>query len=200
VNVYAPAWWMNDQGRYDAMFGLVCNGDALAKKFSSACRNLCELPLEHDRDADWKVKGLESLNSSYRAVGIRGQLSGHGFETVMFDDLLKNASEALSDAVREGVWEGVISAAINRLTPDGIVVALQARLLEQDVIGKLTGLEHLKFMRLRLPATNDSGTEAWYRDGYSGEEVVFPPYEALWPERYPRPKLDEIKATVSQHW
>lgn len=171
VNVYGPAWWFEDH--FDAMFGLVCNSDALAKKFSTACRNLVTHELEIDRDAQWKIKGLESLNFSYMAAGIRGQLTGHGFDTVIFDDLLKSGAEAKSEVVREGVWDGVVSAAINRLTPDGIIIALQARLHQQDTIGKLLELEHLKFLHLHLPATNDSGTEAWFRDGYSGNEVTF---------------------------
>jgi phage terminase large subunit-like protein len=200
TNCYAPSFWIQDQGQVGAMFGLVANSDDLGRKFSSACRNLVELPLEHDRGADWKVKGLESLNSSYRAVGIRGQLSGHGFDCVMFDDVLKSASEAMSERVRENVWQDVASAAINRLSPDGIVIGLQARLHEDDVIGKLLKLDHMKFMHLHLPAMNDSGTEAFFRDGYTGEEVVFPSYEALWPTRYSRAKLNEIRQTVSEQW
>jgi phage terminase large subunit-like protein len=198
ADVYGPAWRLDSH--YDSTFGLVTNSDALAKKFSSACRNLCELPLEIDRDAQWKVKDLKSLNYTYLGAGIRGQLTGHGFDTVMFDDLLKSGQEAKSDTVREGVWENVVSAAINRLTPDGIVVALQARLHQHDTIGKLLSLDHLRFLHLHLPATNDSGTEAWFRDGYSGDETKFPPYAALWATRYSREKLDEIRATVTPYF
>jgi phage terminase large subunit-like protein len=61
-------------------------------------------------------------------------------------------------------------------------------------------LDHLKFLHLHLPATNDDGLSAWYEDGYSGQRTVFPAYSALWPERYSREKLDEIKATVSSYW
>jgi len=198
ANVYAPAWRLGTH--FDSMFGLVTNSDNLAKKFSTACRNLCRLELEVDRDAQWKVKGLDSLNYTYLAAGIRGQLTGHGFDTLTADDLLKSGLEAKSDTVRDSVWENVVSAAINRLTPDGIIVALQARLHQQDTIGKLLELDHLKFLHLHLPATNDSGQEAWFRDGYSGDEVMFPPYTALWPTRYSRQKLDEIRATVSTYF
>lgn len=198
ANVYAPSWRL--EARYDATFGLITNSDALAKKFSTAARNLCALPLEVDRDAQWKIKGLESLNFSYMAAGIRGNITGHGFDTVIFDDLLKSGAEAKSDLVREGTWDNVCSAAINRLTPDGIIVGLQARLHQEDVIGKLVSLDHLDFLHLHLPATNDSGTEAWFRDGYSGEQIVFPAYAALWPTRYSRAKLDEIRSTVSSYY
>jgi predicted phage terminase large subunit-like protein len=198
ANVYGPSWRL--ESKFNSMFGLVTNSDNLAKKFSSACRNLCGLPLEVERDAQWKVRGLDSLNYSYMGAGIRGNITGHGFDTVIFDDLLKSGLEAKSDTVRETVWENVASAAINRLTPDGIVVALQARLHQQDTIGKLLELDHLKFLHLHLPATNDSGTEAWFRDGYSGEEIAFPAYAALWPQRYSRAKLDEIRSTVSSYY
>jgi predicted phage terminase large subunit-like protein len=198
ANAYAPAWRLEEQ--FDSMFGLITNSDNLAKKFSVACRNLVTVPLEVDRDAQWKVRGLESLNFSYMGAGIRGNITGHGFDTVIFDDLLKSGQEAKSDTVRESTWENVVSAAINRLTPDGIIVALQARLHQQDTIGKLLELDHLNFLHLHLPATNDSGTEAWFRDGYSGETITFPAYAALWPTRYSRAKLDEIKETVSSYY
>lgn len=198
VNVYGPGYWL--ESHPFSMWGLVTNSDSLAKKFSMACRGLVAHPLEVDRDAQWKVQGLDSLNFTYLAAGIRGQLTGHGFDTVIFDDLLKSGLEAKSDTVRETVWENVASAAMNRLTPDGIVIALQARLHSQDTIGKLLELDHLKFLHLRLPATNDSGGQAWFRDGYSGEEVQFPAYSALWPARYSREKLDEIRATVTPYY
>jgi predicted phage terminase large subunit-like protein len=198
TNHYAPAWRLND--RYDEAFMLVTNSDNLAKKFSTACRNLCSHPLEIDRDAQWKIQGVESLNYSYLAAGIHGQLTGHGASALIFDDLLKSGQEAKSDVVREGVWENVASAAINRLTPDGIVIALQARLHQQDAIGKLLELSHLKFLHLHLPAMNDDGRSAWFRDGYSGEETVFDSYAALWPERYSREWLDNIRNTVSPYY
>lgn len=196
-NCYFPAWRF--ETHYDSMFGLITNSDSLGKKFSSACRNLVSLPLEVDRDSQWKIKGLESLNFSYMAAGIRGQITGHGFDTLLLDDLLKSGAEAKSDVVRDSVWDNMASAAINRLTPDGIIVAMQARLHQEDTIGKLLGLEHLKFLHLHLPAINE-GNGAWFRNGYTGEEVWFPPYAALWPTRYSREKLDSIKATVSQFW
>jgi hypothetical protein len=36
-----------------------------------------------------------------------------------------------------------VSAALNRLTPDGIVIALQARFHQDDVIGKLLATEEV---------------------------------------------------------
>jgi predicted phage terminase large subunit-like protein len=58
----------------------------------------------------------------------------------------------------------------------------------------------MKFLRLHLPATNDSGTEAWFADGYSGETRTFGTYSALWPQRYPRPKLDAIFGVIHPYY
>lgn len=198
-NIYGPAWALGE-GRTNESFMLICNSDTLARKFSTACRGLVELSLSEDKGHAWKVSASESFDSSYHASGLRGQLSGRGATVELMDDILKNAQEAQSQTVRDSMWENVASAAINRLSPDGVVIALQARLHEQDVIGRLLSLDHMRFIRARFPATNDSGTESFFEDPYAGEKVVFPAYEALWPERYPREKLDEIKATVSQRW
>jgi hypothetical protein len=198
-NVYGPASRL--ETHHDAKFGLICNADTLSKKFSTACRALVGQPLAVERDSQWKLASAsDSLDFSYFGSSIRGQITGFGFDTVIFDDLLKSGLEAKSDTVRETVWENVASAAINRLTPDGIVIALQARLHQQDIIGKLVALDAFKCLHLHLPATNDSGSEAWFHDGYSGDRVAFPRYSALWPTRYSRAKLDEIRATVTPYY
>jgi predicted phage terminase large subunit-like protein len=196
VNVYGPAWRLGEV--YDENFMLVTNSDNLAKKFSTATRALIPAELEADRDAQWKIKGVESLNYSYQASGVRGQMTGHGASVLIFDDLLKSGAEAKSDTVRETVWENIVSAAVNRLSPDGIVVAMQARLHLSDPVGKLAELEHLKFLRLHLPATNPGGL-AWFDDGYSGDRTEFPPYTSL-SQRYPAEKLADIQATVTPYY
>lgn len=149
LNLYAPAWWFLDHPT--SHFGLVCNSDSLARKFSTACRTLILSPqyqelapykLAEDRGNQWKIDTAEqTLDFSYLAAGIAGQLTGFGFDVLILDDLLKSGKEAKSDTIREGVWDNVASAAINRLSPNGIVIACQARLHTMDTIGKLLATE-----------------------------------------------------------
>ena len=195
-NVYAPAWWLETHVEHS--FGLVCSEDGLAGKFVSATRKLLPHAVEIDRTNEFKIRGTRSLDLTYTGRGIHSNLSGRGFHALVIDDALKSGADAMSDVIRDRLWVDIVSAAINRLSPDGIVIALQARLHTQDVIGKLldTGM---KFLRLHLPATNDTGEAAWFEDGYSGERTVFPPYKYL-TKRYPRAKLDEIRATVSEYY
>jgi len=149
LNVYAPAWWFLDHPT--AHFGLVCNSDSLARKFSTATRSLILTPqyqelapykFTEDRGNQWKIDTPDqTLDFSYMASSINGQLTGFGFDVLILDDLLKSGREAKSDVIREGVWDNVASAAINRLSPNGIVVACQARLHTADTIGKLLATE-----------------------------------------------------------
>ena len=199
VNVYAPAWWL--QTHPGANFGLVCSEDGLAGKFVSATRNLLArsgMKFDYDRSNEFKIAGTPSLDATYWGRGVHSNLSGRGLDTLMIDDALKSGTEAMSELVRERLWTDVVSAAINRLSPIGIVIAMQARLHQQDVIGRLleTGL---KFLRLHLPAVNEDGRGAWFEDGYTGEKTFFPPYKAM-TRRYPRRKLDEIFSTVTSYY
>lgn len=198
TNQYAPAWWL--ESHPDATFGLVTSEDGLAAKFASGTRRLLssQFTFDVDRQNEFKIAGTQSLDLSYTGRGIHSNLSGRGFDCLMLDDCLKSGTDAMSENVRERLWTDVVSAAVNRLSPSGVVVALQARLHQQDVIGRLldTGM---KFMRLHLPAANDTGEAAYFEDGYSGERQTFPPYRFL-TRRYPRAKLDEIRATVSEYY
>lgn len=151
VNMYSPAWrYLTDVNEH---VGLVCNSDSLAKKFSIGCRNivssleyqkLAKYKLEIDRDSEWKIRTkAKEIDFSYKASGIRGQITGHGFSTLIFDDLLKSGQDAKSDTVRNNIWENIVSVALNRLTPTGIVIALQARFHQDDTIGKLLATENV---------------------------------------------------------
>jgi predicted phage terminase large subunit-like protein len=198
INVYAPGWWLGTHP--ESNFGVVCSEDGLASKFVSATRNLLArngVKFEYDRSSEFKIAGTRSLDATYMGRGVHSNLSGRGLTCLQIDDALKSGTEAMSELVRERLWTDVVSAAINRLTPDGIVIATQARLHQQDVIGKLldTGL---KFLRLHLPAWNN-GEQAYFEDQYEGTKTFFPPYKQM-TSRYPRKKLDEIFSVVTSHY
>jgi|GEM_PF-4020089 len=57
----------------------------------------------------------------------------------------------------------------------------------------------MKFLQLHLPATN-SGTEAFFRDGYDNTTRYFNPYPALWPDRYNPAKLAEIFQVIHPYY
>ncbi len=58
----------------------------------------------------------------------------------------------------------------------------------------------MKFLQLHLPATNNSGAEAWFRDGYDGIITHIEAYPALWPSRYSVTKLEEIFGVIHPYY
>lgn len=58
----------------------------------------------------------------------------------------------------------------------------------------------MKFLHLHLPATNLSGGEAWFRDGYEGFTKHIATYPALWPDRYSREKLEAIFQVIHPYY
>ena len=118
-----------------------------------------------ERANQWRISEAEGLTDySYFASGISGQWSRHGASTSTWDDIYKNGAEVKSETIREKYDEAFQSTGFNRLTPDGIIVALGARLHVADTIGFLLKLEEegaMKFLHLRLPAWNDDGQSAF---------------------------------------
>jgi predicted phage terminase large subunit-like protein len=199
INIYAPAWWL-EEGHHDSHFGLVCNGQDLANKFARASRNLCKLPVAPDHTSEWKLTADKSTDWTYRGTGINGSLAGFGYSEMSFDDLFKNGMEAKSEVKRSSIIDGVVSQAMNRLTPDGILIATQARLHPSDTIGWLLSSEDRQFLRLHLPAVNESGRDAWFEDQYSGQKIVYDAYSALWPERYGVEQLKAIYNRITSYY
>jgi predicted phage terminase large subunit-like protein len=116
------------------------------------------------------------------------------------DDLFRNGADCRSEVKRNSIIDGVVSAAMNRLTPDGIVLATQARLHPSDTIGWLLSSEDRHFLRLHLPAVNESGRDAWFEDQYSGEKLTYPAYDALWPTRYGAEQLRAIRDRITSYY
>jgi len=199
INVYAPAWWLAE-GHHDSHFGLVCNGQDLSNKFCRASRNLCKLPVSPDHTSEWKLASDKSLDWTYRGTGINGSLAGFGYSEMSFDDLFKNGMEAKSEVKRSSIIDGVVSQAMNRLTPDGIIIATQARLHPSDTIGWLLSSDERQFLRLHLPAANESGRDAWFEDQYSAEKITYPAYSALWSERYGVEQLQAIRDRITSYY
>jgi predicted phage terminase large subunit-like protein len=197
LSVYRPAWWIGEGNLPHS--GIVCNAADLAEKFCQASGRLVKLPKSIDRISEWKLRADESLDPTYIARGIGGQLTGWGLTDVVFDDLFKNGKQAKSATTRESIIDGVVSAAMSRLTPDGIVLAMQARLHPGDTIGWLLSTD-MKFLRLHIPACNDDGQGAFFEDQYSGEKIMFPAYDSWWPERWPRPVLEGIFDRITPYY
>lgn len=127
---------------------------------------------------------------SYYSVGVGGSLTGRGADCLVVDDPVSNMADAMSQRVRNSVWDWYTSTAYTRLAPGAGLIVMATRWNVDDLIG-------------RLLAAQDSGA------GERFEVINFPaiaehdePHrksgEALHPERFPIEELNRIRANVGE--
>jgi phage terminase large subunit-like protein len=125
----------------------------------------------------WNVRrrGTQRILGGMRTVGAGGPLVGRGAHCLVIDDVIKNSEEAESSTTRQKMWDWFITTARTRLEPGGIIIIVNTRWHEDDLVGRLLdwaaqGREHWDY--LRLPALAEPG-----------DPLGRPVGEALWPER-----------------
>lgn len=123
-----------------------------------------------------------------QTAGVGGPILGKGADLLVFDDLTKNAEEALSATYREKTWDWITSTAYTRLEPGGAVCNVQQRWHTDDVTGRIRLNEAHRWTELELPAI-----------AKENDVLGRPPGAALWPERYPIAVLEE-KRRLAPTW
>lgn len=131
--------------------------------------------------AQW---GIAGRSGGMQTAGTMGPLTGRGADLLIVDDPMKNAEEAASATIRDKLWEWWRSTAYTRLEPGGAAIVIQTRWHEADLAGRL--LDEMrqrgeKWRVVSLPAIDDLGL-------------------ALWPERFPRERLEEIRRTLGSYY
>lgn len=155
------------------------------------------------------------------AAGVGGAITGMGAHLLIVDDPIKNRDEAESETIRERIWEWWTSTAYTRLEQGGAVVGMMTRWHPDDWAGRLlklmgSGLGD-RWVVLNLPAiaedfsspTSTTPTHGEQREAaeYLLEGLPVPeadllgraPGEALWPEKYDRGDLEQIKTNVGPY-
>lgn len=120
------------------------------------------------------------------SVGVGGPITGRGAHLLLVDDYIKNWAEASSDLVLQSIWDWFTTTAYTRLEPQGSCVILATRWVIDDLIGRLkeADKEHM-WKVIRLPAFAEKDDPIGRAEG-----------EALWPERYPTSRLNQIKSVL----
>lgn len=124
----------------------------------------------------------------YSAVGIGGAVTGRGADIFIIDDPLKNRKEAESVTIRESIKAWFRSTAYTRLMPDAAIIVMMTRWHIDDLVGWLLKEMAEPWEVLTLPAIAEENDQL-------GRE----PGEALWPEKYPIERLEEIKGTLGTY-
>lgn len=172
-----------DSDRYQLVFPNTRLGSANIRTLSGTwLRNSDEFEIVDHRGA-------------YRCAGTGGGITGKGASYAIIDDPIKNQEEADSPTYREKVWEWYTSTLYTRLEnfPQGILLTL-TRWHEDDLAG-----------RVLARAAADKEADQWtvvkleaVKEGPPTTDDPRQEGEALWPDRFPRKRLDKIRASTSE--
>ena len=185
-----PAYYL---GRHpDRSIITATYGQDLADDFGRKVRNTVCDPLHQMLFSNCKLMDDASsmrrfgttAGGSYFAVGKGGSITGRGADLVIIDDPIKDREEAQSEVLRRTLYEWFCSVIYTRLQPGGAICIVQTRWHEADLAGMLLSNNPGEWEILSLPAIAETD-EAFRRAG-----------EALWPEQFPLPALETIRAAV----
>lgn len=141
--------------------------------------------------ADWRTKA----DGGMKAVGVGGALTGFGADILVFDDLHKNAKDALSHQRRDDVWDWMRAVARTRVQPGGGMLGVGTRWHEDDVVGRLlTQAKHEGWTVINYAAIADE--DEYRADGSLRRSKG----RSLQPSRYPRKELDAIRQAIGEFW
>ena len=140
--------------------------------------------------ANWDIGGYRG---GYWAAGVRSAITGEGANLLLIDDPIKSRQEADSPTVRDALYSWFTDDAYTRLENDAAIILVLTRWHEDDLAGRIleqAGAGGQEWTLLRQPAIADPVTGEPADDTHKGV--------ALWPEKYPLPRLLEIESDISQ--
>lgn len=190
--VVGPTWAMGKFDGYNIISGSY--GSELSEKQSRKSRQICEsgrfrslwgTTIKHDNKSvsDWSLTN----DSSMRAVGILGGVTGNRADGIVIDDPIKGRADADSETVRNKTWDAIKDDISTRLKPYGWIMYILTRWHEDDPVGRLlpdnydgeTGFfrcsDGLIYYVLSIPAQCEAAGDPL------GREVG----EYFWPEWFP---------------
>lgn len=228
ASVCFPAWAL---AKYPYMEMITCSyNQSLAEKFSRQAKWCMDDPdyeaifpevkrdPKNDSIDQW---GLLGERGGYVAAGVGGGVTGKGAHILTIDDPIKDAEQAASDTVKEGIWDWYGSTAYTRLAPGGGVLIIQTLWADDDLAGRVRqqmkdDAEADQFEIVLYPAlatdfeyynpftyeTHNSSRELTSAE--CDERVLVlrrRPGDALHPARYDEKALTRIKKTLHpRYW
>lgn len=204
-----PAYYLY---RYpDRWAALASYGASLAEMLSKSARGYYrEIGGELDPSASGVKLWQTKEGGGCWAVGRGGSATGKGWNLGIIDDPLKDAEEADSDVIRDGMGDWYESVFYTRAEDPDLLIVIHTRWHEDDMGGRL-------LVREREESESPDGEpEYWYvvdlaavalgedRREYPVTCTVHPDWrkkgEALWPERFPETRLARIRRNAGTWW
>jgi predicted phage terminase large subunit-like protein len=138
------------------------------------------LTIEVEAKRNSETFEIVGRNGRYVAQGVGGPLTGKRLDIGIIDDPIKNAQEALSQTVKDAVWNWYLSTFLTRLSKNSGHIVMATRWATDDLSGRILQ-SNPRARRLSFPAISEDG-------------------KALVPELHPLDKLLETKAAMSAHF
>ncbi len=146
-----PAWLI---GRFPDQHGVVATyNDDFAADFGKDVRAIVKTPQFRQvfpnshlvRGGAASDKLITTAGGKWAFVGRGGSLTGQGAHILILDDLIKDAKEASSQAIRDQAWDWFTKVAMTRRMGRKIVIMTFTRWHSDDPIGRLTDPENPHF-------------------------------------------------------
>ncbi len=195
------SWIHNPSSRW--MFS--CYSHGLASRDSNKCRAVIESDwyqrnwgdrVRIRRDMNSKDR-FENIRTGFRmSTGVLGGATGEGGDFIVCDDPHK-ASDVNSDTARNHVlnwWDNTMSTRLNDPKTGRHIVVMQ-RLHEMDLTGWLLD-QNRGYELLCIPAEYDSKHPFTRTTSIGWSDPRTEDGEALWPERYGKPEIAELKTNL----
>ena len=194
-----PAWYV---GRHPEKSIIVATySEKFAWDHGRAVRDLIENPLYAQVFPNVRLKpgsaSMDRLETEDGGIlfflGRGSGVTGRGADVILLDDPTKDRKEADSPTIREDVWKWYAQVLQSRLmTKDGAIVLIQTRWHDDDMVGRLTDPQNpcysegeaQKWRVIDMPAIARAKDVLGRKEG-----------EALWPERFDREYLDNLRET-----
>lgn len=133
-------------------------------------------------DAKQNTEAFEipGRKGSYRGAGVGGPLTGRKINIGIIDDPIKNAKEALSEVIKDGIHKWYQSTFLTRLAATSGQIIMATAWALDDLSGRVMA-ENPRAKVLKFKAINEAG-------------------EALVPELHPLEQLLEMQAVLSDYF
>lgn len=192
-----PAWFIGKHPEQNVV--VATYNDDFAGDFGKDVRNIMATPAYKQVFPDVRLQRGGAASDRLQTtkggllsfVGRGGSLTGRGAHVLICDDLIKDAKEANSQAIRDQAWEWFTKVAMTRRMGKKLVIMTFTRWHADDPIGRLTDPEN--------PCYNEKlarKIKIIELQGIAGEDDPLgrPEGEALWPEFYDLDFLEEQRA------
>ncbi len=185
---YVPAWFLSCFPNKRVI--LAGYGHQFATEFGRDVRQIFDstsslfgLPKAEGQSSSW---GIPAHSGRLVTCGSGSGIAGRGGHLIVADDLVRDQMEAESALRRDRLYKWVSSDLLTRLEPGGVVFVILSRRHPDDLVGRLHG--HMEsggapWTVVRLPALAEEN-----------DPLGRSPGSALWPDRYPKEKLEEIRS------